>query len=388
MTATIPERKIDRLTPAFAAAANILPGMLVATLGIALADISAALCLSEPRAGSLFSMLFVTAALASAVAGHQADKRGRKTVLVAGVVLLTAGLLLLSLSRSYAAMLIPLALAGVGYGLTPPSLFGLMADLLPHKRGLAASLVAVAYGAGVTAGSLMASLIIAAVGWRAAFFADAAVGAGVLALVVTRLRHASTSKVQIKRTSYVRALTGTVGLLVVAEFCGSAAFWSAASWTATVLRSAKGLTLGETGVIMGLWGLAPTLGSLLLGILSDRWSRRTVISRTAFMGSVVSFVVYALLATPVPLGIGLFILGFLKATVPALVVALAQDTTDREAAGTASGLIMSTHYVAAVVAPLAAGQLIAATGNMATPLILTSALPLVLYGGVILAVRK
>ena len=54
--------------------------------------------------------------------------------------------------------------------------------------------------------------------------------------------------------------------------------------------------------------------------------------------------------------------------------------------GTASGIIMSLHYFAGVVAPLIAAQIITATGNIVLAMILTTALPLVLYGCLIGAV--
>ena len=62
-----------------------------------------------------------------------------------------------------------LAVTGVGYGFTPPSLYAIMSDLLPNRRGLGASLVSVTYGIGGAIGAVLASRITAAFGWRAAF---------------------------------------------------------------------------------------------------------------------------------------------------------------------------------------------------------------------------
>ena len=57
-------------------------------------------------------------------------------------------------------------------------------------------------------------------------------------------------------------------------------------------------------------------------------------------------------------------------------------------AGTASGIVMALHYFAGVVAPLIAAQIIAATGDIVLAMILTTALPLVLYGCLISALRE
>ncbi|MCH7916158.1 MAG: hypothetical protein IH856_24500, partial [Deltaproteobacteria bacterium] len=77
----------------------------------------------------------------------------------------------------------------------------------------------------------------------------------------------------------------------------------------------------------------------------------------------------------------------LKASAPTLVVALAQDSATPESVGTASGMVMSMHYVAAVVAPIVAARLITGTGDMIFTMILTSTVPLILYGGLIALAR-
>jgi hypothetical protein len=86
--------------------------------------------------------------------------------------------------------------------------------------------------------------------------------------------------------------------------------------------------------------------------------------------------------------LGIFAFGTLKASVPALVVALAQEAAPLGSAGAAAGIIMSLHYTSGVVAPLIAARLIAGTGDIILALILVSSIPLVLYGSLIGAVRE
>jgi MFS family permease len=77
----------------------------------------------------------------------------------------------------------------------------------------------------------------------------------------------------------------------------------------------------------------------------------------------------------------------LKASVPALVVALAQEASPPANAGTASGIIMALHYTAGVIAPLIAAKLISATGDIVWAMILCTSVPLLLYGTLIATVR-
>jgi MFS family permease len=190
------------------------------------------------------------------------------------------------------------------------------------------------------------------------------------------------------RVRYRDIFNRQIFILAVAEFFGGSVFWSSASRTATVLRTAKGLNLAETGFVMGLWGLTPMIGALFLGPLSDKVGRRAVILYSAFPAALAAFVSYQWLASPLALAIGLMIFGILKASVPTLIVPLAQESASPDAAGAAAGIIMSMHYVSAVVAPLVTAALITETRNMILAMILTAVIPLFIYGGLIATVRE
>jgi MFS transporter, AAHS family, 3-hydroxyphenylpropionic acid transporter len=367
--------------------ANLIPSMIVATLGIALREVSHTLSLSALEAGSLFSAIFVSASIGSAIGGRLSDKIGRKTVMVLGVLLLSLGFFIAGYAATYAFMTAFLAVTGIGYGFTTPSLYALMADLLPERRGLGATLVSVTYGIGVSAGAVLASFILARVHWQIAFVAVGLFGfliAGVEALALKNARRDGAHA----RVRYRDIFNRQIFILAVAEFFGGSVFWSSASWTATVLRTAKGLNLAETGFVMGLWGLTPMIGALFLGPLSDKVGRRAVILYSAFPAALAAFVSYQWLASPLALAIGLMIFGILKASVPTLIVPLAQESASPDAAGAAAGIIMSMHYVSAVVAPLVTAALITETRNMILAMILTAVIPLIIYGCLIATVRE
>lgn len=382
------QTKVDWPTALIAASSNLLPAMVVATLGIALPEVRQTLLLSELEAGSLFSAIFVVAAVASAFAGRLTDKIGRKAVLVTGISMVSLGFASAGLSRAYPLTLLLLALTGLGYGFTTPSLYALMSDLVPARRGLGASLVTVAYAIGGSLGSVISSSIIARASWRAAFLTVGGFGIAITALEMVRIRTVAKKYSAYVGLSFRKAINRSILVLALAEFFGGSVFWSSASWTPTVLRTAKELSLGETGLVMGVWALTPMIGALLLGNLSDKVGRKVVILWSAFPGAILAFVVYYWLASFGSLAIGLGLYGFVKATAPTLIVPLAQEAAAAENAGTASGVVMSMHYVAAVIAPLVAAQLIASTGDMILTMILTSSLPLLIFGGLIATIKE
>jgi MFS family permease len=139
---------------------------------------------------------------------------------------------------------------------------------------------------------------------------------------------------------------------------------------------------------MGVLSVANMLGSFTLGSLSDKFGRKRVIALSALPAAAAAFMVFYWLDSAMGLATGIFVFGLLKASVPALVVALAQETAPPRSAGTAAGVIMSLHYTAGVLAPLLAAQLITGTGDILVAMILVSSVPLLLYAALISAVRE
>jgi DHA1 family multidrug resistance protein-like MFS transporter len=365
-----------------------MPSMMVATLGIALPEIRGTFSLSEVAGGSLFSVMMVVAALTSGVAGRLADRIGRKPALITGLTLLATGFTLAAFSQDTLLFFCCLGITGVGYGFTSPSLYAIMSDLLPHRRGLGTSLVSVTYGIGGAIGAVLASRIVAAFGWRTAFLTVGLIAAADMLLQFYWIQDQRRRRATARSGPIKSALSASTAILAAAEFIGGSVFWSSAAWTPTALRAAKALSLQETGWIMGVLSVANMLGSFTLGSLSDKFGRKRVIALSALPAAAAAFMVFYWLDSAMGLAIGIFVFGLLKASVPALVVALAQETAPPGSAGTAAGAIMSLHYTAGVLAPLLAAQLITGTGDILVAMILVSSVPLLIYAALIGAVRE
>jgi MFS family permease len=269
-----------------------MPSMMVATLGIALPEIRQTFSLSEVAAGSLFSVMMMIAAVTSSIAGRLADKIGRKTVLISGLTLLALSFGLAGVSGHPILFFLLRSVTGIGYGFTPPSLYAIMSDLLPNRRGLGTSLVSVAYGIGGAIGAVLASRVMGAFGWRAAFVTVAVIATANVLVQLFLIRNAHRIRVAAHSGSFKDALSLPILILALAEFVGGSVFWSSAAWTPTALRTAKALTLQQTGWVMGVLSLANMVGSFFLGSLSDKLGRRIVIALSAFPAAAAAFVVF------------------------------------------------------------------------------------------------
>ncbi len=368
--------------------AELLPALTISTLGIVLPEIRGAFRLSSVQAGALFSVTFGVAAVASLLGGRLADQIGRKPILIVGTSALALGFGTAGLSQDYLLMLALLVLAGVGYGFTSTAAYALLSDLLPGQRGLATALVSISYGTGAFAGPLLAGFITAAAGWRASFFTTGAFGIALTGLVYVGARSSAGHRRLERARTLRKAVNRNLVLLALAELSAGMMSWSMNAWAPTVLRSAKGLSLGETGLVMGLWGGIQIAGALLLGTLSDRLGRKAIILWTAYPAALAALIVFRYLSAAGALALGFTLLGLLRSTFPTLVVALAQDSADAEAVGAASGIIIAMHYAAAVLAPLLTAQLLTATGDIIWGMVAATSLPLLLYGALVALVRE
>jgi MFS family permease len=127
------------------------------------------------------SIAFVIMGIASILAGMMADKFGPRRVLTVCAVLFGAGYLLLSQAGAVWQLYLIFAVAGIG--LSAPDIVPLSTVVrwFRKKRGAMAGVMKVGTGAGITIMPIVASILIASIGWRSAYLV---LGALVLVAVI------------------------------------------------------------------------------------------------------------------------------------------------------------------------------------------------------------
>jgi predicted MFS family arabinose efflux permease len=137
-------------------------------------------------AGLAAPALFVqalTATLARYLGGRHCDRRGPCGLLVPGVALAAVGMGVATLTGSPAAVLVGMAVFGVGFGLVQTASLNLMlAAATPTQYGAVSAAWNVAYDLGWGMGSAAVGLVVASAGFPVAFAVTAAAVAAMLPL--------------------------------------------------------------------------------------------------------------------------------------------------------------------------------------------------------------
>lgn len=182
----------------------------------------------------------LVAAICTPVSGKLGDMYGKRRVSIILLSLLVVGSVVCAFSPSVLPLIVGRALQGMGTGVIPLGIAILRDELPPEKLGGAIALVSATLGVGGALGLPVSALVTEYFDWHALFWVSAGIGAVAVALYL---------------------LVVPTG---VSRNQGRFDFWGAV-----------GLAIGLVGLLLALsrgntwgWLSAPTLVSLLIGILS------------------------------------------------------------------------------------------------------------------------
>jgi MFS family permease len=273
------------------------------------------------------------------VTGPAADRWGARRVVVAGMVLTAAGLALAGAARSlpevYAAYGLGVGL-GVGFAYVPA--VGAVQRWFVRRRGLASGLAVSGIGVGTLAMPPLASALIEALGWRAAYVALGA-GVAVIGVAVALLvdndprdrglgpdgaalapQRAGEPPPGTSRRSAVRSRP-FAGLYAACMICSFGLFVPFVHLVPYAVD--HGVPRGSAVLLVGMIGLGSTAGRFLLGSMADRIGRKRALV-VMFTGMAATLVVWAASSgfwwlAGFAFGYGVFYGGFV-AVIPALVM--------------------------------------------------------------------
>ena len=131
----------------------------------------------------VFSAYLIVAAVMTPISGRLSDIYGKKKILLALLILYTAGIIAGGFTNSISTLLISRIVQGVGLAAVPVA-FSILRDVFPVKKlSIAIGVFSSAYSAGSVLGLLFGASIIQSFGWHSTFFLIAPVAAIVTTII-------------------------------------------------------------------------------------------------------------------------------------------------------------------------------------------------------------
>lgn len=269
-------------TPAPSTAASL--GLFLATLA-AFVAIGAALPVlpsyvrgplhsSDLAVGVVIGAFAITSVICRPLAGRQADRRGRRIVLVLGLAALALGGLLYLLSRNVPELVLARLVVGMGEGSAYTAGATWAVDLSPpHRRGLALGMFGLAVWGGLSLGPLAGELLRSGVGYSAVWVATAALPAAG-ALLAMRLPEPSPAVTAgLPRASLSTMLPAPARRPGAALALANVGYAALAGFAVLAL---KGRGIGDGAMVFTVFAVAVFASRLVFGRIPDSvGSRRT-----------------------------------------------------------------------------------------------------------------
>jgi benzoate transport len=375
---------------------NMLDGFDVLVMSFTASGASAEWKLTGSELGMLFSAGLLGMASGSMFLAPRADRFGRRTIVIASVVIVSLGMLFSGFSHSYVQLGILRAVTGVGIGGILANATVLVAEYSSDRwRSTASYLYTSGYSIGATLGGAVAATLIARFGWRSAFEFGAAASIIMLPVtywglpesleflitrqapeslrklnrLLTNMRQATVTSLPRPEPDLVLSGTASVGrllspplarstaLLWVAFFFTMGGYYFVFSWTPKLLASGS-LTVQQginSGVLLSLGGI---VGTVVFAFIARIIENRRLVS-FCLLASAALMALFAIAETnlPVALIVGVA-LGGMSTSAMAGFYALTPTLYDANLRSSGMGWGIGVGRIGAILAPLATGLLV------------------------------
>jgi MFS family permease len=374
--------------------AILLPPLLYSfyrfSIGALVPPLEATYSISDATAGEVVSASVGLVALGVFGGGLLAQRLGDAGTIMLGLVvfcLSEAAVVVSGQSLLAFSSLFFLASLGIGMVITPS--YGIIASLLPGRRGLAVSLLSASYSSGGFVGPSLAGYLLVSYGWDSPFVALAVIGAVFTAFFAAMFaRSGKRARPQGGQISFRKALASRAILaLAIADFFADLGFLVFVSWTPKYLISAFSVSGGRTATVDTVFGIGVGLGgvgALAAGLLFDRLGGR----RSAILSGALTALSLGCLyvAAPLTLALGVVLVsGFISNSFWPLVTAMAQVSVREDLVTSATSVVQTAGFVGAFIGPALAGLI----GGAESPaLILSTVVPFVIFLLVIVSMYK
>jgi MFS family permease len=332
--------------------------------------------INEAQMGAVSTVALFVAAGFFVLWGYLYDRFARSRLLALASFIWGSTTWLNALAPNYTTFLVTRASTGVDDA-SYPGIFSLLSDYFgPRLRGKVYGLIQVAQPIGFMLGTLLATMLGGAMGWRSVFFITGSAGILVAALIFFGVREPRRGQAEpemagLEDISSTRINWGVVkGLLrkrsflvlLAQGFFGSFPWQVLTFWFFRYLEVERDYTPDEAMMAMMVAIVPLSLGYFVGGAVGDAFFRRTPRGRllTAMVGVLAGAIFLVLTLTlptegdriPLPF---LALTGLTMSVASPNVIATVQDVTEPEVRGTAQSVMSLADTAGSAFAPLLAG---------------------------------
>jgi MFS transporter, ACS family, hexuronate transporter len=356
--------------------------------GFALSRLQVALIVPSIYLGGLFFSL---------PGGRLADRFGVRASFLGGLALGAAGLVAAAWSPAFAAFLLCLFVAGIGWSVVNPALGRAIIDLFPlRERGIAMGIKQMGLTLGGVASALVLPSIATALGWRAAIVTCGAVVALPVALTWRTLGPIGAGGppplvTEVTERPGIRAWLGRPALAAFFATGLVLGMVQAAvlSYLPLYAVQALGFDAIGAGLLVACSQAGGAVSRLALGAASDRWltgQRSLWLALTAAVGAVI-FSAYAAwtVSSPALAALLAFLAGVGAYGWVGVFFIISAEVGGRRAAGLLSGIAFAAIVVGLLVGPATFGLLLVRWNSYAVPWAVFAALATLVTAATLMA---
>ena len=358
-------------------------------MSVAIPYIGMEFSLTPVEMGFVMSAFFAGYALCQIPGGILADKFGAQKVMMAGIFWWSIFTGVTGLVGSFTTMILARVVFGIGEGITPSGTWKTLATWTPVKeRGFANSIMLSTNALGPAIAPLFVVAIMAALGWRYAFYLLVIPGLILCFLIWRFLPDNPADKKGITQEELQELQEGEQGLeqdtsaaakmsffqvvqypAVWKSFCimffSNTACWGFMTWLPTFLVQGRGFNMSDMGIVASLPFFVGIVGALAGGKLIDGLfanNRRILVCVGELMAALFLYLTYST-ADVTMMIVYQTAAGFFIFMCLICVMSLPLTAISKEITGRAMGIVNTAGQLAGFLAPITIGYLVQVSGG-------------------------
>ncbi|MCP1661121.1 MFS transporter [Neisseria perflava] len=373
---------------------NMLDGFDVLAVAFTAKSIQTELGLDGAHIGTLMSAGLLGMTVGSMLLAPQADRFGRRPLLIFSTALSAVGMLMTYFSHSVESIAVWRVVTGLGVGGILPCTNVIVSEYSNKKwRGLAIAVYASGFGIGAMLGGMSAVFLQGSYGWRSVFLVGAGLTLAAMAVLCALLpesvdfllnKRPADAKARLDKIAAKIGITGewtfpqadtqakkakvsvlrlfepayrkTTLLIWLAFITVMAGYYFISSWTPALLEAA-GMAKTQSQTVGMAISIGGAIGSLVFGVLASRWSPRAVL--IAFAGLSAAAVFAFLSAHTLALALVFAVLlGALMNGCVAGLYTINPSLYEADFRSTGVGMTIGIGRLGSILSPIAAGSLL------------------------------